>query len=79
MMFYMLTNPRSFNSSTLSLIHHNFSHSLNFVCTTIRSGAEIGETISDEELMEMIREADSNNDDEVTESDFLRIMQKSTR
>jgi len=44
-----------------------------------RIAKEIGEVISDEELLEMIREADTNNDDEVTETDFLRMMQKSTR
>lgn len=40
---------------------------------------EIGEVITDEELWEMIREADTDRDDQVSEADFLRIMQKSGR
>lgn len=41
--------------------------------------AEIGETISDEELREMIKEADTDGDDEISEAEFLRVMQKSGR
>ena len=36
----------------------------------------MGEKIGDEELQEMINEADKDQDDEVGEEDFLKIMQK---
>mmetsp|Transcript_48760 Transcript_48760/g.109502 ORF Transcript_48760/g.109502 Transcript_48760/m.109502 type:complete len:168 (-) Transcript_48760:72-575(-) len=39
---------------------------------------ELGETMSDEELMEMIREADKDEDSEVSEDEFMRIIRKST-
>merc|ERR1739848_871896 len=39
---------------------------------------ELGETMSDEELMEMIKEADKDTDGEVSEEEFLRIIRKST-
>mmetsp|Transcript_59663 Transcript_59663/g.167199 ORF Transcript_59663/g.167199 Transcript_59663/m.167199 type:complete len:167 (+) Transcript_59663:111-611(+) len=39
---------------------------------------ELGENMSDEELMEMIREADKDEDKEVSEEEFLRIIRKST-
>ena len=39
---------------------------------------ELGETMSDEELMEMIKEADKDVDGEVSEEEFLRIIRKST-
>jgi len=38
---------------------------------------ELGETMSDEELMEMIKEADKDNDGLVSEEEFLRIIRKS--
>ena len=38
----------------------------------------VGETLTDEELQEMIDEADRDGDGEVTEDDFLRIMKKSS-
>ena len=38
--------------------------------------ADLGEKIGDEELQEMINEADKDQDDEVGEEDFLKIMQK---
>jgi Ca2+-binding EF-hand superfamily protein len=41
-----------------------------------RVANELGETLSDEELREMIEEADLNGDGEVDEKEFLRIMQK---
>ncbi|OWA53475.1 Centrin-2 [Hypsibius exemplaris] len=41
-----------------------------------RVANELGETLSDEELREMIEEADTNGDGEVDSSEFLRIMQK---
>jgi len=37
---------------------------------------ELGENMTDEELTEMIEEADRNGDGEVTEDDFIRIMKK---
>jgi centrin-1 len=37
---------------------------------------ELGETMSDEELMEMIKEADKDGDGLVSEEEFLRIMKK---
>merc|ERR1712046_528433 len=38
---------------------------------------ELGEQMSDEELMEMIREADKDEDHEVSEEEFMRIIRKS--
>ena len=38
--------------------------------------ADLGEKISDEELQEMINEADKDQDEEVGEEDFMKIMQK---
>ena len=38
--------------------------------------ADLGEKIGEEELLEMITEADKDQDDEVGEEDFLKIMQK---
>merc|ERR1711964_759132 len=35
---------------------------------------ELGETMSDEELKEMIREADKDEDNEVSEEEFMRII-----
>jgi Ca2+-binding EF-hand superfamily protein len=37
---------------------------------------ELGENLTDEELQEMIDEADRDGDGEVNEDDFLRIMKK---
>jgi Ca2+-binding EF-hand superfamily protein len=39
---------------------------------------ELGETLTDEELHEMIQEADRDGDGEVTQEDFVRIMSKTT-
>merc|ERR1712139_679960 len=39
---------------------------------------ELGENMSDEELKEMIREADKDEDNEVSEEEFMRIIRKST-
>jgi len=39
---------------------------------------ELGENMSGEELMEMIREADKDEDGEVNEEEFMRIIKKST-
>ncbi|XP_013926337.1 PREDICTED: centrin-2-like [Thamnophis sirtalis] len=38
--------------------------------------AEIGEKLTDEELQEMINEADLNGDGEVTEQEFLKVMKR---
>ena len=38
--------------------------------------ADLGEKISEEELQEMINEADKEQDEEVGEDDFFKIMQK---
>ena len=38
--------------------------------------ADLGEKISNEELQEMINEADKDQDEEVGEEDFIKIMQK---
>jgi hypothetical protein len=37
---------------------------------------ELGENITDEELQEMIDEADRDGDGEVSQEDFIRIMEK---
>jgi centrin-1 len=42
-----------------------------------RVARELGESIGDEELQEMIDEADRDGDGEVSEEEFLRIMRKS--
>jgi centrin-1 len=41
-----------------------------------RVAKELGETMTDEELMEMIERADSNADGAVTPEDFYNIMTK---
>ncbi|GIX96070.1 centrin-1 [Caerostris darwini] len=41
-----------------------------------RVAEELGETISDEELKEMIMEADRDGDGQVNQEEFLRIMKK---
>ena len=41
-----------------------------------RVAQELGETLTDEELKEMIQEADQDNDGEVNQDEFLRIMKK---
>jgi len=38
--------------------------------------ADLGEKINEEELQEMINEADKDQDDEIGEEDFIKIMQK---
>ena len=38
---------------------------------------KLGETMTDEELQEMIEEADRDGDGEIGEDDFIRIMKKS--
>merc|ERR1719198_324311 len=39
---------------------------------------DLGESMTDEELMSMIKEADKDEDDEVSEEEFMRIIRKST-
>ncbi|XP_071452572.1 uncharacterized protein [Hetaerina americana] len=41
-----------------------------------RVAKELGENINDEELQEMIDEADKDGDGEVSQEEFIRIMQK---
>ncbi|XP_065159911.1 uncharacterized protein [Atheta coriaria] len=43
-----------------------------------RVATELGENITDDELQEMIDEADRDNDGKVTQEDFLRIMKKTS-
>ncbi|XP_055682796.1 uncharacterized protein LOC129789770 isoform X2 [Lutzomyia longipalpis] len=43
-----------------------------------RVAKELGETITDEELREMIDEADLDGDGEVNQDEFLRIMKKTS-
>lgn len=43
-----------------------------------RVARELGETLTDEELREMIDEADLDNDGEVNQEEFLRIMKKTS-
>eukprot|EP00056_Hartaetosiga_gracilis_P005740 m.88415 g.88415 ORF g.88415 m.88415 type:complete len:170 (-) comp12264_c0_seq1:1250-1759(-) len=42
-----------------------------------RVATELGENLSDEELQEMIDEADRDGDGEINQDEFLRIMKKS--
>ena len=41
-----------------------------------RVAMELGETITDEELQEMIEEADRDGDGEVSQDEFIRVMEK---
>jgi centrin-1 len=41
-----------------------------------RVARELGETMSEEELQEMIDEADRDGDGEISEEEFIRIMKK---
>ena len=41
-----------------------------------RVARELGETMSDEELQEMIDEADRDGDGEISEEEFVRVMKK---
>ena len=41
-----------------------------------RMANEIGEAMSDEELLEMIRTADKNQDQKITQEEFLELMEK---
>merc|ERR1719245_2908643 len=43
-----------------------------------RVAKEIGESMTDEELQEMIDEADRDGDGQVSEEEFLRIMKKTS-
>ena len=43
-----------------------------------RVAKELGETMTDEELQEMIEEADRDGDGEVNEEEFLKVIRKST-
>ncbi|RVE67633.1 hypothetical protein OJAV_G00105200 [Oryzias javanicus] len=43
-----------------------------------RVAKELGETLTDEELQEMIDEADQDGDGEVSEQEFLQMMQKTS-
>merc|ERR1719444_739788 len=43
-----------------------------------RVSKELGETMSEEELKEMIERADSNGDGQITPEDFYNIMTKKT-
>lgn len=41
-----------------------------------KAAKDLGENISDEELHEMIQEADRDGDGEVNEEEFMRVMRK---
>ena len=41
-----------------------------------RVSRELGETMTDDELQEMIDEADRDGDGEISEEEFIRIMKK---
>jgi len=43
-----------------------------------RVAKELGENMTDEELQEMIDEADRDGDGEVSEEEFIRIMKKTS-
>ncbi|OAD61487.1 Centrin-1 [Eufriesea mexicana] len=43
-----------------------------------RVATELGENLTDEELQEMIDEADKDGDGEISQEEFLRIMKKTS-
>ncbi|KZC10946.1 Centrin-1 [Dufourea novaeangliae] len=43
-----------------------------------RVARELGENLTDEELQEMIDEADKDRDGEISQEEFLRIMKKTS-
>ena len=58
---------------------HSTLHFLNFhiyIQNLKAIAKQLGENLTDEELQEMIDEADMDGDGEVNESEFLRMMKK---
>ena len=43
-----------------------------------RVAKELGENLTDQELQEMIEEADRNGDGEISQEEFLRVMKKTS-
>lgn len=79
--FSLFVIPRSTGPSTAHT--HYISKTKNFPFTgkisfknLKRVAKELGERMTDEELQEMIDEADRDGDGEVNEEEFLRIMKK---
>lgn len=88
MIFYILNFLDNLNNKIEKDPYEELKNSFKLICEdgsnkiTLRSlqkiAKEMGETMSDEELKEMIKEANKGMDDEVSEEDFIKFMSKST-
>jgi len=88
LIFYILNFLDNLNNKIEKDPYEELKNSFKLICEdgsnkiTLRSlqkiAKEMGETMSDEELKEMIKEANKGMDDEVSEEDFIKFMSKST-
>lgn len=72
---YGRSTPLLIHSLTDMISHHSGKISFR---NLKRVAKELGENMTDEELQEMIDEADRDGDGEISEEEFLRIMKKTS-